>query len=1039
MKNIFVSSTFRDMQAERDLVQEEVLPQLRNKAKSYGENINMIDLRWGVDTSELESEAGSMKVMSVCLDEVERSKPYMLIFLGERYGSIIEPAITKRVIERKNNNFALDDYAISITAMEVEFGALSEQFGSLENCVVCMRNFSAETIADESDGAVYRAENEELDKKQKAFKERVVTKLQGQVIEYTCSWNEEKKQLVDFKTLEGKPLSEKLIETYESMFQQEWKKHSELSWQDKEQLAADVLMESKLRTFYGRERLIDEYYKKLTGEDKALILQGEVGCGKTSILCKLAEKLQQDGKKVFRFFAGNSPMSETMMQLMQQVTYFLENILGVKHSEGKDLCRYKNIVDIIDWEKHFKKLTEQLDSDEKIYFVLDGLDLLEDWSENLREVARWSHGAIKVVVSCTKEIKEDSFVLEEHLITVEQILALNEQDAKDVIEGILSASSKNAYKEIQQAILEKKNAANPLYISMLLQRLNMMGLEDLYHARTERDIVCHSREIIEQIPDEVGAAADYIIKEAIRRLDIDKQEISDVVNMLAVSRNGLREEDIVAISAALGHHVSQLDISRLIYYLDTFFVIRQNGRIDFANRIIRQGVCENADENRYIDAIAARIKSLECEDELWQSEGLYYAQLKKDLAWLEKLLVYAGESISEQRMEAAVIREGMADNGELYCKVMEQIQDVKPLFFFVFLSGNSLEEGRMLERVNEKLVTRMEEKYRNGQEGHRAMTILYEWRSKYTMEGPEAELAYIRKNLEVRKTMYEEALKEEELHPSYLEPSYVGHLMAMAECYDNMSYILKELGRREEGLEARRNAIKMREKLCESGEDMAGLAYHYEKMGEELIELGEVEEAIVCYKKALEIREKCKDETKNEVFEWLDSQGDNWKWLASQDDDWKQLALKYDNVGKLLKNQGKAEEAFLYYKRALELREPYCESSRDLMLLYVNHNNLGNTLKVQEKWAEALGYYRKGLEIAERVYSNTEAIENMADMALLCCQNCEMFFQLSQLEEASRYFKETEKLLAQCEGKASPEKLALVRAKMKELYEAYLK
>ena len=68
------------MQAERDLIQKEVLPNLRGQAKKYGENINMIDLRWGVDTSELESEEGSMKVMSVCLDEVERSRPHMLIF-----------------------------------------------------------------------------------------------------------------------------------------------------------------------------------------------------------------------------------------------------------------------------------------------------------------------------------------------------------------------------------------------------------------------------------------------------------------------------------------------------------------------------------------------------------------------------------------------------------------------------------------------------------------------------------------------------------------------------------------------------------------------------------------------------------------------------------------------------------------------------------------------------------------------------------------------------------------------------------------------
>ena len=45
MKNIFISSTFRDMQAERDMVQERVLPALREEARKYGDNVGVIDLR----------------------------------------------------------------------------------------------------------------------------------------------------------------------------------------------------------------------------------------------------------------------------------------------------------------------------------------------------------------------------------------------------------------------------------------------------------------------------------------------------------------------------------------------------------------------------------------------------------------------------------------------------------------------------------------------------------------------------------------------------------------------------------------------------------------------------------------------------------------------------------------------------------------------------------------------------------------------------------------------------------------------------------
>ena len=87
MKNIFISSTFIDMQAERDLVQERVLPALREEARKYGDNVGVIDLRWGVDTSTLETEEGAAKVLKVCLDEIDRSpvpnQPFLRSFLRQ--------------------------------------------------------------------------------------------------------------------------------------------------------------------------------------------------------------------------------------------------------------------------------------------------------------------------------------------------------------------------------------------------------------------------------------------------------------------------------------------------------------------------------------------------------------------------------------------------------------------------------------------------------------------------------------------------------------------------------------------------------------------------------------------------------------------------------------------------------------------------------------------------------------------------------------------------------------------------------------------
>lgn len=45
---VFVSSTFSDLIAERNALQEEVFPRLREYCQKHGARFQAIDLRWGV-------------------------------------------------------------------------------------------------------------------------------------------------------------------------------------------------------------------------------------------------------------------------------------------------------------------------------------------------------------------------------------------------------------------------------------------------------------------------------------------------------------------------------------------------------------------------------------------------------------------------------------------------------------------------------------------------------------------------------------------------------------------------------------------------------------------------------------------------------------------------------------------------------------------------------------------------------------------------------------------------------------------------------
>jgi hypothetical protein len=84
---IFVSSTFNDLKAERDALQREVFPRLRELCLQHGCRFQAIDLRWGVS-----KEASlDQRTIQICLEELRRCqevtpRPNFIVVLGDRYG-----------------------------------------------------------------------------------------------------------------------------------------------------------------------------------------------------------------------------------------------------------------------------------------------------------------------------------------------------------------------------------------------------------------------------------------------------------------------------------------------------------------------------------------------------------------------------------------------------------------------------------------------------------------------------------------------------------------------------------------------------------------------------------------------------------------------------------------------------------------------------------------------------------------------------------------------------------------------------------------
>ncbi|WP_289822809.1 DUF4062 domain-containing protein [Muribaculum intestinale] len=89
----FVSSTFADMQRERNLLHS-VLQQLHDEYLPQGWIIEWTDLRWGIS-----QEAGlDNRTMRICLNELRRCRqlsprPNFIVLMGERYGWVPLPEV----------------------------------------------------------------------------------------------------------------------------------------------------------------------------------------------------------------------------------------------------------------------------------------------------------------------------------------------------------------------------------------------------------------------------------------------------------------------------------------------------------------------------------------------------------------------------------------------------------------------------------------------------------------------------------------------------------------------------------------------------------------------------------------------------------------------------------------------------------------------------------------------------------------------------------------------------------------------------------
>ncbi len=1065
MKSIFVSSTFRDMQSERDILAQKVIPSLNLYARDYGESIRFVDLRWGVNTAELGSEEGNKKVLSVCLDEIDSTRPYMIVLIGERYGWIPPTELLKTTADSKNHQ--LYDYNKSVTELEIEYGALREN-ADLSHCLFYFREpLKREDIPEGMQGA-YIELDQSIEMKLLALKEKI--KKSGALIKsYSCEWDNQSSGL-----LVPESFAKTVEEDVKNLFARDFEKLKDLNPEEREEISGVLFAQQKAMQFSARYPVVEAIEAEIKkSETNLFLMQGVAGSGKSTVMAKLRERLSVENETFF-FASGNSSRSQTAFDLLKQIVYKLETLTAAEERFDDEYTTYNSGIEavksrdreglshankdkgktVVDWRDKFSELAISYTrkTEKPLYIIADALDQLAE-DEIVKEFS-WLPSflpkGVTVVVSMLDSFEIPLFYPLQNSSKQYLLDKLSKEEVPQIITGIIKSNGKELSEVVIERLSQLSGAKNPLYISLALQRLLMLDSEDFAKiakgGNDMRAINAYMLSLIESFPGTQEEMAVLLIEEAGSR--IDEVFCKEVASLMSVSRRGLRITDLQAIFATQNKSFKNIDFSLFTKYLSNFFIERSDGRVDFTHRVIRLGLQKNADFNSENEKILNHLKSLDISDEVRIAEIMYHAYKADDKEFLGEYIEDFNDeniaTITEELYNIAIYDKNFIIDLVEFAVLQKEYDNFAQFinFNFFYRFKDSLEEHKTiyeimknfssnLEAVNLKNPTFIRE---------RAVAMAYSnLGNNLTTQGEYDEaFSYYQKMLEIIESLSEELKSDETLRDLSLS-------------YYNVGSVLEIQGEYREAYLYYQKTFEINKNLSEqlkTKEAQKDLSAIYDKLGGLLVALGEYKDAFLYYQKGLEISKSLFAEQKNAetmqdlltAYERVGSiyiyQGEYKEALPFYQESLEvainlteqlqtpgvmlSLSVGYNCLGYILRNLGEYEEALSWYHKDLKITKSLAEqlgTPQSMSNLASSYNGIGLVLQNQGKYEEARSFYQKDLEIVEKLAEQLGTPQSMSDLAGSYNNIGNILEIQGEYEEAllfyRKYFEITEKFAEQ--------------------------
>ena len=594
MRTVFVSSTFKDMQAERDAIRDICAPVINEEARKHGDEIDFCDLRWGIDTAKMSEEESSLKVLDVCFSQIDRCQPPFVILSGYRYGWIPDADTVEKAV--MNRHMELADLERSVTALEIEYGTVYRARPTF----VYIREIVSDSIP-----AIYGSEDTYHQNKLRELKDRIAALPNTQIRTYTVHFEQGIPDKEDIRAF-----AQMLTEDLKNCMQEGWEAYDRQTPFERMVQTHWNYCEEKAGMFTARKDDAHRLYGMLKEDSRqTIICAGDSGSGKSTLLSYTAMRLREEGEHVLPIICGLTPQVTDAYGVLTMIEEYLCTRNGISYQKGDGSAELH--------QNNVRSLVSNLR--ENIYILIDAADQLyaDEYRASLAFIPNDMPKNIHYLVTCTKDMKTD-------IVPAMVLDDLNDENKRQVISGILGYVQKELGISVKDHILYHSSAVLPLAIALIVQRLCIMDVTDfdIINSSSEeanKAIADRQKELIADMPQDLPALSGYVFNEVGKR--IDPLLCKKIREYIAVSRYGMRVSDLIALCSS---EWNSLNFAHYINYLYADFLIRSDGRYDFMHKSIRQGILLETDTARVNREIAVYMGTLQNTDPIKRSEYAYH-------------------------------------------------------------------------------------------------------------------------------------------------------------------------------------------------------------------------------------------------------------------------------------------------------------------------------------------------------------------------------------------------------------------------------